>query len=118
VNSASAAASYARLISQNGETVTLRRYSGSGDSRTATDYTPIAARVVGYQPSELVDDVQQGDRKVILLAEDVTALSFPAPVLITDKIVVRSKEMAIQAIDDSSRRVGETLIAYEIRVRG
>jgi hypothetical protein len=57
---------------------------------------------------------------VILLAEDVEASGFPIPIKAggVDRIVVRGKVMMVQSVDDSTRRVADTLIAYELRVTG
>lgn len=109
-----ARASYRRQIDAHGETVTLRRVN---PSPTAPTDVTVRARVVGYQPEELVGAIQQGDRKIIALAEDVGA--FPLPFRERfDKAIIRGTEMTIQAIDDNTRRVAGELIAYDIRVRG
>jgi hypothetical protein len=100
-----------------GEPVEVRRYTGTaGPDRPYFDATVIA-RVTDYQPSDLVGDIRQGDRHVILMQEDLIAAQFPMPVRQTDKIVVRGKECAIEKLDDSTRRIGTTLIAYEARVK-
>jgi hypothetical protein len=72
---------------------------------------------MGYQPDQLVGAIQQGDRRVIFLAEDIG--SFPVPIREKfDKIIVRGAETTVQVVDDSTRRVGAVLIGYELRVRG
>jgi hypothetical protein len=109
--------SYRRELTRHGETIQIRRYSGTGPGRTFVD-TPAQARVRGYQPQELVNTIQQGDRNVIVLAEDLVNGGFAMPVLASDKCIVRGKELAIQGVDDSTRRVGEVLIAVELQVRG
>jgi hypothetical protein len=97
----------------------VRRYTGGGPNRPRFD-TPARARVLGFQPNEIVDGsaIRQGDRRVILLAEDLMREQFPLPLQINDQIVLRGKELAIVAMDDSTRRVGDDLIAYELHVRG
>jgi hypothetical protein len=70
---------------------------------------------VAYQPQELVGAVTQGDQRVIVYADDALEL---LPITKNDKLVVRGKELAILAIDGNTRRVGETLIALELQVRG
>ncbi len=117
MNAAAARASHRRMITEVGETIKIRRYSGTGNARTSTDYE-VLARVMGYQPHELVGGIVQGDRKLIVLADDLEASELTLPVLKTDKAVVRGKELAIQGVDDSTRRIGGTLIAYEITARG
>lgn len=100
-----------------GETILIRRYTGAGTSRPHFD-AEVRARIVGYAPSELIGSVSQGDRKAIFLAEDLYAAQFALPVTANDKAVVRGKELAIVAPDDSTRRCEGELIAYELQVRG
>lgn len=108
---------YRDQITEHGETIAIRRYSGTGAGRTYVDRDCLA-RVTGYSPSELVGSIIQGDRKVIVLADDLDGESPPFAIAKTDKVVVRDKELAIMMVDDSTRRVGGTLIAYELTARG
>lgn len=108
-------ASYSRALALAGETVTLRRVNAS--PAAPTDHQ-VRARVVGYQPEELVGGIQIGDRKVILLAEDVPGSFLPFLLGGRDKIVVRGKALNVESVDDSTRRVAGELIAYELRVKG
>lgn len=110
-------AAYRRKLDERGETVTIRRYTGAGTNRPRFDADAMAV-VEGYAPDQIVGSLQQGDRKVILLAEDLIERQFALPILSTDKIVVRGKELAILAPDDSTRRVAGELVAYELAVRG
>lgn len=107
------------MIEAHGETVLVRRYTPAtgGVGRPKFD-AEVRARVTGYAPEELVGSIVQGDRKVILLVEDLIAKQFAMPVLASDKIVVRGKEFAIIAPDDSTRRIANVLIAYELTARG
>lgn len=100
-----------------GEPILIRRYTGAGVNRPRFD-AEVRARVVGYQAEELVGGIVQGDRKVIFLAEDLNAAQFAGPITTNDKAVVRGKELAIIAPDDSTRRCQGVLIAYELTVRG
>lgn len=109
--------SYSRAANAAGETISLRRYTGVGTSRVPAD-TDVRARVVGYQEHELVGTIQQGDRKIIMLVEDLEAAGFSLPVLATDKCVIRGKMLSIVSVDDSTRRIQGELIAYEIQARG
>lgn len=99
------------------ETVAIRRYSGVGTARTAVD-TNCRGRVIGYAPQDLVGNLQQGDRKLIIFSDDLVANGLSLPVTTNDKAYVRGKELAIIAVDDSTRRVAGVLIAYELSVRG
>lgn len=114
---ASARDMYRRQIAALGEEITLRRVN---PSPTAPTDKAVRARVSGYTPEELVGGISQADRKVILLAEDVEASGFPVPIKSgsTDKLVIRGRQMMISEVDDSTVRVGSTLIAYKIRATG
>ena len=105
---------YRTKINQIGEDVVFRRFTGSGTPRPHTDVTA-KARVMGYHASELVGPIVQGDRKVIAMAEDLSSL---LPITTNDKLVVRGKELAIKSVDDSTRRIGTTLIALTLQVSG
>lgn len=109
--------SYRRALDQVGEAVTVRRYIGTGASRTKSEVT-VTGRLMEYDPAELVGGVEQGDRKLVLLAEDIAAGGITLPLTVDDRAVVRGKEMRIIAPDDSTRRVQGVLIAYELQVRG
>lgn len=110
-------ADYRSLMNERGETIAIRRYTGAGTSRPRFD-AEVLAVVVGFAPKDLVGTIVQGDRKVIVLADDLIDAQFALPVTTSDKIVVRGKELQIVAADDSTRRVAGVLIAYELQVRG
>lgn len=109
--------SYRRALAAAGEMVTVRRYVGTGSDRPVVE-APVAARVTGYAPSELVGNIRQGDRKVILLAEDLERRQFPLPLRAGDKVVVGGRELNVEYADDQTRRVAGVLIAYELQARG
>jgi hypothetical protein len=98
--------------------IAIRRYTGTGSARPRFDAENIRARVVGYDEQELVGGIQQGDRRAIVYADDLIDAGFALPVTTSDKLVVRGKELAIIAADDSTRRVDGVLIAIEIQARG
>lgn len=109
-------AAYRRALGEFSPLI-IRRYTGTGSNRTRFDATAMG-RIVGYDPQELVGSIQQGDSKIILMADDLIDAAFPLPLVKGDKVVDRGKEMNIEAIDDKTRRVGNVLIAYELQVRG
>lgn len=111
------AADYRRAMDAVGEVVAFRRYTGAGANRPRFD-ADIRARVMDYTPDELIGTIVQGDRKLIVLAEDMIAAQVPLDMRKGDKIVVRGKELNIEAVDDNTRRVQGVLIAYELQVRG
>lgn len=110
---------YRDQMDAHGEDIVIRRYTSTGVSpRTYVD-RPCRARVVGYQPSELVGAIAQGDRRVIIMAEDLEGESPAFTLAKSDKVYAeRFNEIAILGIDDSTRRVDGELIAYELHCRG
>jgi len=109
--------SYRENMDAVGETIIVRRYTGTGVGRVAHD-TNVRARVTGYDQRELVGTIQQGDRRIIMLIEDLTNAGFAVPVTPNDKIVLRGVMISIVTVDDSTRRIQGVLIAYEIQARG
>lgn len=109
--------SYRRMMDAVGEEIVIRRYTGTGESRVYFD-APVRARVTGFEPHEIVGIIQQGDRKVILLAEDMAAAQIPYELGNGDRVVVRGEELNIEGANDNTRRVQGVLIAIELQVRG
>jgi hypothetical protein len=109
--------SYRENMDAVGETIVLRRYTGTGVGRVPHD-TNVRARVAGYSELELVGGIQQGDRRLIVLVEDLENAGFAMPVTPNDKIVLRGTMISILSIDDSTRRIQGELIALEIQARG
>lgn len=118
MNSDTAKESYRRLLNADGETITIRRYAGMGGSRAVEAETAVIARVSEFRATELIGAIQQGDRKIILLAEDFEQGDIASPIRKGDKAVVRGRELNIEAVDDNTRRIQGVLIAYELQVRG
>lgn len=69
---AAAVASLNRQLRLHGQNATLRRYVGTGPSRTASDVT-VRVRLDAYRPEELVGGVIQGDSRVILSPSQIIA---------------------------------------------
>lgn len=116
---------YRSMFASVGETVTVRRYSGRGAARAVSAEAEALARVTGYEPKDIVGAVQQGDRRVILLNDPAAvvpsgkvALSTMLPLTSDDSLVIRGAEVAVQGVDDSTRRIGSVLVALELQVRG
>lgn len=108
---------YAMALRKAGETVTIRRYHGTGSNRPKFEKN-CKARVLNYQASEIAGPIVQGDRKVILLAQDIETGDVALPISTSDKAVVRGRELAIISVDDNTLRDGEDLCAYVLQVRG
>lgn len=110
-------ATYQHMMDEHGEWIVIRRYTGQGTNRPKFDIS-VRAVVRNYMPEELVGDIQQGDRQVVVLAKDIIDKQLRLPITTNDRAIVRDKELAIRAPDDSSVRVGPHLVAYKFNARG
>lgn len=110
-------ADYRATLAAVGEVITIRRYTGAGPTRPRFD-AEVRARVAAYEPHELVGNIVEGERKAIILAEDLIAAQIALPLVVGDnlKAVVRGKEVAVKAVDDNTRRVAGELVAIELRI--
>lgn len=108
---------YRRQLAANGETVTLKRLDASGSEMASAD---VLARLMGFERAELDSGIAQGVRHAIVLAEDVESSAFPVPFRSggSDKVVVRGATLNVDVADDSTRRVGGVLIAYDLTLEG
>jgi hypothetical protein len=102
--------SHRAFINAAGEDIVVRRYGDDAPTEATT-----RARVMGYLPNQIVGSVTAGDRRVIALVDTLAAM---LPLTRKDKLVIRGREVAIKAVDDSTRRIGGTLIALEIQADG
>jgi hypothetical protein len=116
VRTAPSRALYAREFDARGEVVIVRRIVANAPAIDAY----ARARIVGYQPDELVGGIQQGERRVFLSAEDLEAAGWPVPPRVNDKIMIRggTKQLNVLSVDDSTHRAAGELLVYELRVSG
>lgn len=104
---------YRQQIERLGQTVAIRRYTGTGPARTHVD-TATRAYVRNYSSNELVGAIVQGDQVAITLIDDLSGI---LPINTNDKFVISGEpEKAIKNV--RKRRVGDTLIALEIHAAG
>ena len=96
-----------------GETVSLVRGFGSPNARQV-DGLPGRMLKAGEL---LVAGLMQGERVLLLLAEDVAASDLVAP-QIHDRVLWNGKALAVTFVDDAKRRVAGELIAYELSLAG
>lgn len=107
-------AAYEAKITQRGENITLRRVRSDGPPFEAQP----RASVTGYSPDELVSGINQGDRDVTVLVEDLEKAGWPLPIKRNDKVVIRGRLMNVETVDDSTHRYAGVLNAYQLRVTG
>lgn len=112
-------ASYRDLLARVGEPIVLRRYTGAGTNRPKADWS-VQGRVMDFSPDELIGGIVQGDRRVILLAQDLIDGQFPLPIQTgpNHKAVIRGRELQIKAVDDATLRFKGEIVAYKLVVGG
>jgi hypothetical protein len=120
IESAPTPALYAAEMERRGEVVSLRRRKANSVPTAYEPQIDVWAIVTGYAPSELVGGIIQGDSRVILLAEDVTAGGFPLPIKTggTDTVWINGLQRTFKSVDDNTHRVAGVLLAYDCTVRG
>lgn len=73
------------------------------------------AKVSDFSEAEIVAGIQEGQRKLIVFASDVT---WAEPLREGDLAILETGELYINTVDDERRRVDGTLIAYEVTASG
>lgn len=112
MDAAQALRDYREMITDVGQDVAIRRYVGTGPSRTSSDVST-KAYVRSYRSDELIGSIAQGDQVAITLVEALTAI---LPVTTSDFLVVNGREYAIK--NPMKRVMSGTLIALEIHAKG
>lgn len=119
-----AQAGYRRAIARTGETVTFQRISGQpGQGATILPIggATVQAIVNSYQVEAPVMGVKRegaitlGDRRIIVLADDLAQAGFPLPLRKNDRVVVQGETLNIETVDPSTRSFGG---AIELRAKG
>lgn len=113
---ADAKASLLAQLTEHGSTVTIRRYTGTGSTRSFVEKV-VRARVMGYSADQLVGSIIQGDQKVVIYADDVTA-PLSLPIVKSDKIWIDGRETAVESPDHRTRSVAGVVIGINVQVRG
>jgi hypothetical protein len=96
----------AASLGRTGETVFIHR-DGIAD-------TPALARPFGQPSVRMVGEIQQKVRRLVVLVDDV--LSPLLPLTSNDFLVMRGKTLAIEDVDDDTRRINGILIGLELTV--
>lgn len=120
IESAPTPALYASEMERRGEVVSLRRSTPNSTPTSYDAQIDVRAIVTGYAPSELVGGINQGDSRVILLAADVAAGGFPAPIETggLDTVWINGLQRTFKSVDDNTHRIAGVLLAYDCTVRG
>jgi hypothetical protein len=110
VTRAAAVAGYRRALVARGEPVTFVRINGDAPN-TESFSASVTAIVMGNSPTTSIggfagdDAITEGDRKIIVLNDDLAAARFPLPLQKNDKVIVQGEEMNIERVDPSTRGI-------------
>lgn len=107
-----AAASTASAIARTGQVVTLRRVVAGVN----TDVDAFAV-VRGYQPQELVGEITQADRQVIVSDQEITAAGWPGPPTTGDIVIIGGKSHRVQGPAETIV-MGNVVVRHTLRARG
>lgn len=118
MNAAEILESYRRACLQS---VSIRRYSGTSP-RTSQDYAASGNSSL-YTAQQLVGSIKQGDRRVIVITQDLVDAGLTLPLTTDDRVVIDGKVLGIVSVsernaleaDESAKRI---TVAYEIQARG
>lgn len=100
-----------RLIERHGENVTLRR-------NPAAPFVDVAvkARVAGFDTKDLVGDIRQGDRQVVIGNAEIAAAAWPGPPARGDRVLIVGLPFTIVSVD--TRKIGDEIAGHWLAVRG
>jgi hypothetical protein len=107
-------AEYLEALGEVGETVSIRRITGTGPSRTDTSYATIG-RVFNGERKELTGGIAQQDLTAIVYAPDLFTAGMPSDVVIGDFLVHQGIEHSVYEV--KARRIQGVMVAYELTVR-
>lgn len=104
---------YRRALARTGQSVTFVRNVGVAPNITQTSAT-VTARVTTYTPDSAavgrtessarkLGAITQGDRKIIVLADDLANAGFPVPLQKNDKAVVDGETLNVMSVDPNTR---------------
>lgn len=128
MNPATALGIVDRMLTVHGQSVILRRITGTGNNQVSFD-AQVRAWVTGYLPQELSGSIIQGDSKVILSPTDIKAAGWPGPNSLAisgdihvprkgDKVVVQNRERTVMADGTPWYITADGLFMIVLQTRG
>ena len=108
---------YRQALAVGGERIVLRRIVGT--TRQIFLDAEVTARVVAAGSGDgPPGETRQDGYTLIVLADDLARARWPVPPRQDDKAIVRGRQLNVEFVDDSTRRIGAVAIAYELTARG
>lgn len=116
---------YRCALARTGQTVTFIRNVGVAPNITQASAT-VMAHVASYTPdaevmartefsARRIGAITQGDRKIIVLADDLANAGFPVPLQKNDKAIVDGETLNVVSVDPNTRHMAS---AVELVVAG
>jgi hypothetical protein len=109
-----ALSSYRRFLTDR--FTVIRKVQGS--TVDAVNVTNVQGRVMKYTKPRAENDNTQGWQEAVVLAQDLIDKGFPVPMKTGDLILVQGRTLKVDGVDQNTRKVGQTLIAYQCICRG
>lgn len=79
----------------------------------------VQGRIIDYTlPRGSAHDNVQGYQKAVVLVQDLIDQSFPVPMKTGDVIGIQGRTVRVIDVDQNTRKVGQTVIAFECLVKG
>lgn len=103
-------------LAANGEVVTLRRETVAGQTISTFDLEDCPAMVRDYRSAELVGNLQEGDSMVIVSPTFMIERQWCWPPKKGDRVLVAGRMRT--AFNVIPFRMGETLVRFELQIRG
>lgn len=73
---------------------------------------------MGLSPKDMIAGIEQRQKNVIVLYEDLARARFPFPITNSDRAIVVGEPCGIQLRDDATRRHDNEIIGYELQIIG
>lgn len=100
------------MLCGSGRPVTLRRLR---TSQTPVDVT-VQAFIRDFRPNELVGNIIQGDRRVIISNDEIAAAAWPSPIRKGDQVIDGTIVMVVQSAEPVT--LGEETVRHNMIARG
>lgn len=105
---------YRRLFEHGGRRVMLQRRQSNAQP---VEVANVRARIRGFTPQEIAGGFNVGQRKILILAEDIPASL--RPLRQNDRVIVDGTTWAFpERPDDQTHRAGDVLLAYDCVAAG
>ena len=103
----------ADAIEEAGELITLRRLAPKGIRFDVQ----CMAMVRQFRRDQLIGDIAQGDRRIIISNREIEARQWPGPPIAGDQVIIAGRTATL-TINPVTIRVGTEIVRHVMQVRG